>query len=495
MSPVERALVASALCLLFSFPAVAAEPEQGRTFVFGIRRAELISNIKSIGMMPLVVSAEVPNADAVTARYESEIVARLTSAGFSVTPPAAMRGIRERTKATLGGLYDPVHGKPIKEKLDALNEFSLNEYRATYKVDALLETEIVLRPAEFSGTWLRWDGVEDSATGESGWADFWKPTSNSYGKVPALSFAVRLVEATGKDLYVGVAGLQVLGYWKDLGGTWVTKDRMLRIDPKYIMSDPARDTRALSLALDPLLHGKVSAFPKVTTIPAPQREAATVPRVSREELLAHFPRLMLASLDLGEIKQRDNVRLRYRDALTQKLTQLGFEVTGGDEYDRLWDAERTAAGGFFDPFTGKLDAAKLKASRQHVLRSMQEHPAATAIVLPHVIFRAAPFDSGVAEWDGIKESLTGKGSLANFFDPIRGHSGALGALSLDVQLIDPAGESLFEGVGGIQLAARFNPAGPEPLAESELFADPAKDTRAIDIALAPLAPPAAPAHH
>jgi hypothetical protein len=495
MNPVYRALLTCALCLLLSFAAAAAEPERGRTFVFGVRRAEVMSSIKTIGMMPLLVSAEVPNADAVTARYESEIFARLTSAGFSVTPAAAMREILERTKATLGGLYDPVSGRPIKEKIDAFNEFSLNEYRATYKVDALLEAAIVVRPAEFYGTWLRWDGVEDSATGESAWADFWKPTPNSYGQVPALSFTVRLLDSSGRNLYEGAAGLQVLGYWKDVGSTWVAKDRMLRIDPKYIMTDPARDARALSLVLDPLLHGKVAELPKVTTIPAPPRGANTTSAMSREELRAHFPRLVLASLDLGKIKQRDTVRLRYRDALTQKLTQLGFEVTAGDEYDRLWDAERAAAGGFFDPFTGKLDEAKLKASRQHVLRSMQEHAPATAFVLPQVIFRAAPFDSGFAEWDGIKESLTGKGPLGNFFDPIRGHSGSLRALSVDVQFIDPAGESLFEGVGGIQLADRFNPAGPEPFAESELFSDPAKDTRAIDIALAPLAPPAAPPHH
>jgi hypothetical protein len=285
--------------------------------------------------------------------------------------------------------------------------------------------------------------------------------------------------------------LQVLGYWKNTA-TWRLKERFLKIDPKYVMTDPARDARALSLALDPLLHGRASASPKVTTLPAPTPETGAAPTLLREQLLAHFPRLALASLDLEDIRQGDRVRLRYRDALTQKLTQLGFAVVNGDDYNRLWDAERTAAGGYFDPFTGRLDEAKFKAARLRVLRSMQEQVVATAIVIPRVVVRAAPFSSGSAEWDGIKESLTGKSAFVSslLLDPTIRYFGSLSALSLEVQIIDPAGEVLLEGYGGIQLTERFNPAGPEQLAESELFADPAKDMRAIDIALAPLVAPA-----
>jgi hypothetical protein len=123
---------------------------------------------------------------------------------------------------------------------------------------------------------------------------------------------------------------------------------------------------------------------------------------------------------------------------------------------------------------------------------MQEQVVATAIVIPRVVVRAAPFSSGSAEWDGIKESLTGKSAFVSslLLDPTIRYFGSLSALSLEVQIIDPAGEVLLEGYGGIQLTERFNPAGPEQLAESELFADPAKDMRAFDIALAPLVAPA-----
>jgi hypothetical protein len=505
MSSVDRRRFGYALGLLLSVaaPAAVAEPEHGRTFAFAVSRAEVTSTIKTIAVMPVAVTTVVPDADGVAARYESQIVARLTGAGFSVIPPSAMREIRERTKATLGGLYDPMTGEPIDERFKAFSEFSVNEYRATYKFDALLGSWIIVRSAEFSLNSASWDGIDDSTNGRSGWEIFWPfgaaaAASDYSGRIPALSFGVRLQNPNGKILYVGVGGLQVLGY---LTAGW-EPTRLGKIDPKLIMTDPARDARALSLALDPLLHGRVSSLPKVTRLPVPAPAIGAAPRLSRTELLAHFPRLVLASLDLEEIKQHDTVRLRYRDALTQKLTQLGFEIVGGDDYDRLWDAERKTMGGYFDPFTGRADQAKLKASRVRVFRSMPEHLAATAIALPRVIHSDARFISGNAEWDGVKEpltgkSLTGKSHLANLFseDPIWYHGGSLRAISLEVQIIDPEGEPLFEGAGGIQLTENFNPAGPEPLAESELFSDPAKDTRAIDIAFAPLvAPPPATPH-
>jgi hypothetical protein len=476
---------------------LAAEPERGRTFEFTVRRAELISTVRTIGVMPITVSAEVPDAEGVATRYESDIVARLTSGGFSVVPPSAMREIRERARATLGGPYDPMTGDVIKERVAAFNEFSANEYRSKYKVDATLDPMIALRTIDFGYGYIQWDGIDDSVTGRSPWVDFVKPTEGIAGQMPVLSFGVRLVDASGKVSYVGVGGLQVIGYWKNVAGAWGYKERMMMVEPKFIMTDPARDARALALALDPLIKGKISPLPKVARLPPPPPEPGGAGTPSREDLLARFPRLVLASLGLDGIKQRDQVRLRYRELLTQKLTQLGFEVISGDDYDRLWEAERTAAGGYFDPFTGRLDVAKLKASRQRVLRSMPEGLAATAIVLPIVLDRQAEFSSGTAEWDGLNEPLTNRGWLtrALTLDKTVQYSGALSAISLEVQIIDPAGERVFQGLGGIQLTGHFNPAGAERVAESELFSDPARDTRAIDIALAPLAAPVPTAHH
>ncbi|HKE42976.1 MAG TPA: hypothetical protein VKB41_00415 [Steroidobacteraceae bacterium] len=466
---------------------------------FEVPRADLMSTVKTIGIMPIVVAEEVPDKDTVAARYEAEIAARLTSAGFAVVPASAMREVRERNQAALGGLYDPMTGQRIKEKVDALNEFSSHEYLATHQVDALLQPAIALRSAPFNVGKASWDGVVDSSSGpdRTGFSHFMATLAaggvDVEGRLPALSFVVRLTDAGGKLLYSGAGGLQLLSYSRVTVVKMLSTTRQLPVDPKFIMTDPARDARALSIALDPLVGGSTAPAPAhIAGAPAMQADAAGAQRsMSLEEVAARFPRVALAPLALGEMAQHEAVTLRYREALMQKLRQLGFEVVGGDEYGPLWEAERTAAGGYFDPVTGRPDEAKLKASRQRVFGLMLQHLDATAVIVPSVISRCARFDGGVAEWDGVRESLTpGESKLRAVFDSNLEYGGHLDGISLQVNIIDPLGEVVLEGTGGIQLVERLSAGKPTPLAQSELFADPTQDARAADIAFTTLAAPA-----
>jgi hypothetical protein len=481
----NRASLAFILLALLGSGAAAARGAHGEdkpAANFEVPRADLMSTVKTIGMMPIVVAEEVPDKDIVAARYEAEITARLTSAGFVVVPASAMREIRERNQATLGGLYDPMTGQRIKEKVDALNEFSSHEYLATHKVDALLQPAIVRRFTQFSVGKASWDGVIDSSSGRAGFSHFMARMAtggvDAEGRVPALSFVVRLTDAGGKLLYSGAGGLQVLSY--------------ARVAVVFIMTDPARDARALSIALDPLVTGSSAPSPAHLAIaPAMQADAAGAERsVSLEEVATRFPRVALAPLALGEMAPHEAVTLRYREALTQKLGQLGFEVVGGDDYLALWDAERTTAGGYFDPFTGRPDESKLKASRQRVFGLMRQHLVATAVIVPSVISRCVSFDGGVAEWDGIRESLTpGESKLRAVFDSNLEYGGHLSGISLQVSIIDPVGEVVLEGMGGIQLVERLSAGKPLRLAQSEIFADPSRDARAAGIAFTTLAAP------
>jgi hypothetical protein len=493
MTRVHRRLA----CMLFTlsgFAADAALGGQGKEpdANFKVPRAEILSTIKTIGVMPTTVSADVPDPDGVAARYENEIVVRLADAGFSVTPPSAMREIRERAKVTLGGFYDPMTGRPIKEKLDAFNEFGAAEYRASHKVDALLQSAIVLRSAEFNFGRAYWDGVTDSSSGRSGLGDFMMSMTGitASGRIPALSFWVRLVDGSGKLLYEGAGGLQVLGYARvGIRSGVLATTREIDVNAKYIMTDPARDARALSLALDPLVLGSVSVPAKIASPPIIMTGAGgAATGISRQELLTRYPRIALAPLELEDIGQRDDVPRRYRDALTLKLTQLGFEVVGGNDYGRLWDAERMAVHGFFDPFTGRPDERKLKASRMRVFEAMQGLNKASAVLLSALVARTAPFNSGAAEWDGVKESLTpGKGKLGALFDPVINYAGHLSAVSLEVHIIDPAGATLFEGSGGIQLTEHFVGRERAALPDGEILSNAFKDERAVNIAFATLA--------
>jgi len=480
------------LCALAAGIAASAFAYQGKEpyYDFAVPRVQILTSIRTIGVMPLGVTEEVPNPEAVSARYESEIVRRLQSAGFSVVPPAAMREILETMKATVGGVYDPMTGQPIKEKAEALKEFASAEYLATHKVDAILQPLIRVRVAHFAGNTAHWDGASDGSSGRSGFANFMMNMTGTsvVGTVPALSLVVRLSDAGGKVLYTAAGGLQVLGYARsDIHSLLVTV-KQLDVDPKSIMADPARDARALSLALDPLLLGTEPHPADIPSAPPTSAGAHAAAGLPREQLLARYPRLTLAPLELSDMPQRDTVRLRYRDALTQQLTRLGFQVVGSEEYGRLWDAERTAAGGYYDPFTGRLDEAKATAARARVLQGLQEAYGPQAVVTVRVVARTAPYSAGTAEWDGVTQSVEGFSRVASVLDPQGNAGGRLAANSLEVRILDPAGVALFEGIGGIELTEQVASGRRTGLPESQLFANAAADLRAIDVALAPLAP-------
>jgi hypothetical protein len=465
-------------------------------YEFAVPRAQIMTGIQTVGVMPLSVANEVPDPEAVGSRYEAEIVRRLQGAGFSVVPPAAMREIQEKMKATLGGLYDPMTGAPIKERVEAFNEFSTTEYLATHKVDAILRPLIRVRTAHFAGNSAHWDGATDGSSGRSGFANFMMDMTGAsvVGTVPALSLVVRLSDAGGKVLYTAAGGLQVLGYARsDIHSLLVTV-KQLDVDPKTIMTNPARDARALSLALDPLLLGTEPHPADIPSAPATSVGTHAAAALSREPLLARYPRLALAPLELSDIPQRDAVRVRYREALTRQLTQLGFQVVGTDEYGKLWEAERTAAGGYYDPFTGRPDEAKATAARARVLQELQAAYGPQAVVVVRVIPRTAPYSAGTAEWDGITQPVeVGTSRIAAMFDPATNPGGRLAASSLELRILDPAGALLFEGIGGIELTEQVGNSRRASLPDSRLFVDRAADLRAVEVALAALAP--APVRH
>jgi hypothetical protein len=452
---------------------------------FVIPREQIIGTVKKIGVMPVSVPALVPDAEAVSARLESEVLARVTAGGFDIVPPQAMRDIRDRARVALGGLYDPMTGAANKEKVDAFQEFTTSEYRLNHPVDATLRVRVLERVAPYSASYANWDGVKDPIAGRSGLGGLLMG-GGATGQVPALSLIVQLVGADGKVLYGSYGGLQILQYVTAFMGAVSQR----AVDPKFIMRDQARDERALAVALDPLTRGEAGASQaKLQAAPAAVPEAAEAHPVTRAELLQHYRRVALVPLELAAIEQHDRVVARYAELLADRLGKLGFEAVAGDDYTGIWEEERKAVGGFYDPSTGVLDSDKLTKSRRKVYAVMRERHGVDAVVAPVVETRAAPFKSGDAQWDNIRESVkAGKGGLGGLFGP--DYFGSLKAYSLTVQLFDIDGLQKFEGSGGIQLLQRLAGSQYVTVPESELFSDPSKDVRAVEIALRALAAPA-----
>lgn len=215
---------------------------------FEVPREEIVARIKTIGVMPMITPSDLPNRADVERRYEAEVVTRLERAGFAVVKPDVMRVIRDRLRQSLGGLYNPLDGKPIEEKVKAFQEYSRSEYQTRNVVDGTLRIDIRERTADTESSRADWDGVREDIGG-SGFTALMTNTQVK-GSTPALSFVVRLFDKADKLLYAKAGGLQVLRY---VTGGQFGAFKQSRVDPEFLLTDPARDLRAWSIALDPLL--------------------------------------------------------------------------------------------------------------------------------------------------------------------------------------------------------------------------------------------------
>jgi hypothetical protein len=483
--------------LVTSILALHTTPASAANVTFAVPRAELVTSIKTIGVMPVEVDEAVPNPDEVAAKLEQDIEERLRHTGFTVIPASAMRAVRARGLATLGGLYDPVTGLLNREKLEALREFSTQEYRLRHAVDGTLRIGIARRQAQFSVGWSEWDGVRERITSRSGFSDVvsqgLETSIEMNGPVPALSLAVSLVDEHGETVYTGVGGLLVLAYP-------TATDSLISYDLSANggLSEPAVTARALSIALDPLATGTVADKKLQFKLPPTTKDA---PRqtVVVADLLREHQRLVLASLEIPPpaLEQSERVQARYREMLARRFSAFGFELVGGNDFDVLWAAERSTAGGFYDAATGRPDVVKLNTSIARVLATLRQRYDAAGVIIPSIVPRNALYSQGYAHWDGVDESVSGGGSLLfnkSIFNPGLGYAGQLDANSLRLRVLDNSGQVLYQGFGGVQLTHHLKLGRRVPVSESALFADGTRDATAIGAALQALTPRAT-QHH
>ena len=469
---------------LVAFPtaggAASSDPSSG----FAVPREEIVRDIKTIGVMPLVVADIVPDPDSVASRYEAEVLERLAKAGFNVVPPSAMREIRERLRNTLGGLYDPMTGTAIPGKVKAFDEFSENEYASRHKINAILRIGVLIRPARTDYSTASWDGVRESSSGKSGLASFFSDVAVT-GTTPALSFIVELRDATGRVLYARAGGLQVVQYLRAEG----LAAKFRSIDPKYIMTDPKRDERAFAIAFGPLAGEADTGKAKVELAPAEVPAELAPLRVARSEFFRTYSRLSIAPFAVPPVQQGESVRSRVDGTLRAELQKRGFSIVADDQFAKLWAEEVASSGGFFDPFTGRRDEARWTAARQKVFKKLAADSGASAFLFAAIVKKPAQFQSGQAKWDGVKELVTtSKSWMGTMFNPNAAFIGQLDAFSLEIRVVDVDDRLLFEEYGGMQVAERMSGGSLVPVPEPELFVDPSRDQRAIDLALRPLRP-------
>lgn len=465
------------------------------------------AQVKTVAIMPVKVPTDVPNRTQAEQRIENAIETKLAAAGITVIPATEMRALQEKVRGALGGYFDPHTGDIDEQRAKAFDEHVDSEFRRLHPADAWLYARVEPKRAPAQGPWVAWDGVQESTIGAESFGKraFGSPAVT--GSLGAISLHVGLLTPTGDVLYHHYGALQLLEYYEQSSGASMFGMHehigYVPVSHDAILADPAREERAIALALDPLLLDKAQqdaardsneqAWKQIK----PVAKGARPPRpadVDRAAFLAKYRRVAVAAVDLPELPDRAAVRERYAAAVEAGLVRAGFVVVPPSQYAAVWDPIYAASGGFYDPMTGELLADKRVAALREAFARLGADAPLDLVFVPNIVVREAKVESGKAKWDGVVVDLhESKGGA--MFDKSRGFGGTVPGASLELRALDTAIQEVFLGYGGIELLVRFksgglmSPGGFEDIPITDWLADPAKDAMAVERALGALGAP------
>jgi hypothetical protein len=222
---------------------------------FKVPREEIYSKIKTIALAPVGIPGNIQDPDAVKAKFEALIEAKLREAGFTIVPSRETAGIWDRMNKQLGGMFDPVTGKRDETKFKSVREHFLREVETKFKADAVLHPNIRTVMARFAGGQANWDGVSESLSPTEGFMGMLS-VGQFQGTVGALSLVVTIENIHGVDAYVNGGGIQLVS--KLSGGKFIP------VLPGLLLTNEARNTAAANIALEPLVKTPAPAeAPKV----------------------------------------------------------------------------------------------------------------------------------------------------------------------------------------------------------------------------------------
>jgi hypothetical protein len=461
------------------------------------------ARLKTVAVMPVKTPTDLPGRAEAEQRLEQALEARLSAAGIAVIPASEMRALQDKVRAALGGYFDPHTGDIDEPRAKAFDEHVNSEFRRLHPADAWLYSRVEPRRAPAQGPWVAWDGVQESTVGAEslGGRVFGSPAVT--GSLGALSLHVGVLTPMGEVLYHRYGALQLLEYFGQSSGASMfglpENVRYVPVRPDAILTDPAREQRAIALALDPLLLDKAQQDAAKATNkeawkqikPVAKGEVPTKPaEVDRAAFLAKYPRVAVAAIELPkELPSPAAVRERYAVALAAGRAKAGFQVVPPAEYAAVWDPIYTASGGFYDPISGELLAEKRAAALREAFAKLGDASPVDIVFVPGIVAREARIESGKAKWDGETVDLSKTSAM---FDKSRAFGGTVPAASLELRALDPAIQEVFHGYGGIELLVRFRSGGMmsaggfEDIPMADWLADPARDAPAVERALGAL---------
>ena len=218
--------------------------------------------------------------------------------------------------------------------------------------------------------------------------------------------------------------------------------------------------------------------PKVAERPDPWQ-------VDKDDFIRYAKVIGVADLYLpGGMEDPELIRQNFTDVILTTLRNSGYTVVQPQKYETNWQRIITELGGIEDTVSIGQNPKKIAIAMVKTLDELDAGFEIDAVLVPSIIVVEAPFASGVAAWDGARQSIKSGGAVKSFL--AGSPEGTLGALSLSVTLTSPHGNTYFVHTGGIEVLSKLEGDNFVLVPRSELFTDQKRIEESVSIALKPL---------
>jgi hypothetical protein len=195
--------------------------------------------------------------------------------------------------------------------------------------------------------------------------------------------------------------------------------------------------------------------------------------------------------NVGAIPGLAEAVARMEAELVARLTAAGFKVVPPAEIRRSREVAAAASEGAFDPMTGKADPWRMEQYQQHLWKDYRSRNAVDGYVMSAIVVRQATESAGGSVWDGVTDSTTGLGPIANFVSGSKRQMAVMPAVSLAVWLTDRDFRAQYSAAGGLHLLMYLRKQSGSPVDYVEVAVGPEmfgeqRVTRAMDIIFEPI---------
>ncbi len=225
------------------------------------------------------------------------------------------------------------------------------------------------------------------------------------------------------------------------------------------------------------LLGVVATMFCAPAFSADKESPYTIPKKAFKQ---QYKTIALSPVDAdGIFDMPDAVAAMLEEEITKHLQKRGFTVIPTTVLGDIRKKMERQVGGYEDPESGRINAAKMQAVRTHAFRELWFQKQFDAVATIRVSASQVPIESDNVKWDGAKQKIERNGRSKKY-------AGQIYVSSVSFSVYDQADKVLFSSYGGLEALMMRDKDQLVALPAEKYFKDEKRIRKAAQIAVSPI---------